>query len=1142
MPCCLHLASVTPDCPWGGLRHLLLRRVFPALEVVRCTPSSLIGCLGPEVEGVVLSGGGLVPDPPEAWLWPSLLRVAKGLPAVWDRVAVPAVPRGHPAIPFRAVSRELNFLSVRDPHEADRLRSAGIAVSVAVAPDALLESSRLFPPSAWERIRQETSVPHAISEPGGLVLIFDQSASIPSPEQLTSLASLVRRSSTTGTLLWLDAGVPACDRAPLQRAAAEDGGSLIRANQFDPAALAALLGGAEAVITSNLDAAWVAMSFGIPVLLVGATTPERRRALEFCGLGDWTCPDWDGAGDRWETLAGSSRELWNVAPGRFRPALDEQAARLREALLDRPRATPDRERAGRLLASVPAEWLDRLRPMCGLLTDSSHPEAGQVEFAALAARTARNIAEFAALEAAERTAAGRPALVEAALPSRSDVAVCVILHDETEDVRRCLSSLVRFTHRDHPIYCFDDASWDPAMHDLLEDFQQRYPQIHVVRSPLRCGFAATANRGFRFHRGDLVLLRGDARVTHGWLTRMMRVACSRPQVATVTALSNHAGPFSALVNHVSNNIPAHLDFDDLARLLEECSDRTRPVVPAGGDSCLYVRRQAVEAAGIFDEENFATGCGQERDFCYRAAKAGLVNLIADNVLVGCRQASSGGGRTEDLFDWIDRTMARLHPGYSEAAGRWVAADPLDPLRDRLRKAVRREQESMLAAAARFRQRASASTTPTILRLIGDTGGGSDLMTRDLTAALSARHPALLLRTSADSWTLHAVEGPRFSRIECHGFARTWHAGMALEEERLAVLVDWMERYSVRMLHVHSLIGCPPEVLRAALDADPARGFVFSLHDYGICCPTVNLVDASGRHCFGDCARHFGDQPDPDCAAIGFWHTGWTGGPLRGEGVRRWRSRFAPLLERAGALISTSRSLCHLVESLFPGLAAKRFRLIPHGRDLEAFGFVEPDPVSDGPVPLAFVGHLTANKGAGLIRRLVALNRERGQPFVFHFFGWIDPACDPGKDSGAVVRHGRFQPGELPARLAMVRPRFALLPSPWPETFSHALTELWASGIPALASDLGAFRERISAHGGGWLLPPHDVEAWWGKLCALRGSHGEWQSRRNEIRRLPRRTVAGMAEDYLRCYAEVLSRTTNPAESAPARIPSPAAPG
>ena len=59
-----------------------------------------------------------------------------------------------------------------------------------------------------------------------------------------------------------------------------------------------------------------------------------------------------------------------------------------------------------------------------------------------------------------------------------------------------------------------------------------------------------------------------------------------------------------------------------------------------------------------------------------------------------------------------------------------------------------------------------------------------------------------------------------------------------------------------------------------------------------------------------------------------------------------------------------------------------------------------------------------------------------------------------------------------------------LPSQVPETFSLALHEAAALGVPALVSDLGAPNEQVSKNGGGKTVVAHDVIAWANAILSI----------------------------------------------------------
>ena len=66
--------------------------------------------------------------------------------------------------------------------------------------------------------------------------------------------------------------------------------------------------------------------------------------------------------------------------------------------------------------------------------------------------------------------------------------------------------------------------------------------------------------------------------------------------------------------------------------------------------------------------------------------------------------------------------------------------------------------------------------------------------------------------------------------------------------------------------------------------------------------------------------------------------------------------------------------------------------------------------------------------------------------------------------------GSYETDALPRLIAMERPDVLWLPSQVPETFSFTLSAAIASGLPIVASDLGAFPERLQGVAKTSLLP------------------------------------------------------------------------
>ncbi len=275
------------------------------------------------------------------------------------------------------------------------------------------------------------------------------------------------------------------------------------------------------------------------------------------------------------------------------------------------------------------------------------------------------------------------------------VTVVVPIHGAFEDLRKCLASLLRHTAARHRIVLLNDASRDgriwPYLLTTRDRETARGTSIAVMRHDRRRGYTATVNHGCRLAGEDnVVLLNSDTQVTQRWLEKLSATARSLPRVATVTPVSNAAGAFSVPVRNGRNPVPESLGVDGMARLVEEVSPWLCPQVPTGNGFCMLVRREALTEVGLFDEHAFPEGCGEENDFAMRASARGFVHLVDDRTFVFHRGSASLGWRKRWLVRRGACKLRRLYPEYERQVAAWLAADPLDELREVLAAALERE--------------------------------------------------------------------------------------------------------------------------------------------------------------------------------------------------------------------------------------------------------------------------------------------------------------------------------------------------------------------------------------------------------------------------------------------------------------------
>ncbi|MGN7726621.1 glycosyltransferase family 2 protein [Luteimonas sp. 22616] len=617
------------------------------------------------------------------------------------------------------------------------------------------------------------------------------------------------------------------------------------------------------------------------------------------------------------------------------------------------------------------------------------------------------------------------------------VTVVVPIHDAFEAVAECVASLERHLARDADVLLFDDASTDLRIDALLRQYEGK-TAFRVHRNPRNLGYTRSVNLGISLCPGrDVVLLNSDTVVTDRWLDSLRYAAYARSRVATVTALSDNAGAFSVPEIGQANPLPPHLEVEGWARAARNASPGRLPEVPTGNGFCMYMRRDALEAIGAFDEAKFPRGYGEENDFCMRALHAGWRNLVCDKAYVAHKRSQSFREEKQALIASGRRQLDADFPEYGMLTQRFRDAE-FAYLRHRVRGAL-------LAEDVR-------AALPRMLYVISTQTGGTPQTNLDLMRAMEGHYQCFLLRCDAHSLHLHALRDGQLVELEHRLLSQPIEPVTHRSDEYDAIVLDILYRHSISLLHVRHVAWHGLGL--ASVAKSIGVPVVYSLHDFYSLCPSLNLLDENLRYCGGTCSQGAGT------CQIGLWKPGQLP-VLKHAFVGRWREMFDAFMDDCDQLVTTATSAADVIAAAFPKQAGKLV-VIPHGRDFEELGAGARCPGRGAKVRVLVPGNISPAKGATLLKEISEL--EGSDRFEFHFLGNVWPGLD-----GIGIRHGNYKREDFAKKVAAIAPHFGVVLSIWPETWCHTLTEMWACGIPVIGVDVGAVGERIKASGAGWLL-------------------------------------------------------------------------
>jgi len=233
------------------------------------------------------------------------------------------------------------------------------------------------------------------------------------------------------------------------------------------------------------------------------------------------------------------------------------------------------------------------------------------------------------------------------------------------------------------VVVIDDASPSGALISVVPENIKNDSRFVFIRNERNLGFVGSCNRGMLFEScGDVILLNSDTVVTPRWVQKLTAAAYSHPHIGTVTPLTNN-GTIASVPRFLENNeIPLGLDLDQFANTIEEISLKEYISIPTCVGFCTYIRREMLDAVGVFDPV-FKKGYGEENDLSLRGAALGFDNIIDDATYVYHCGSMSFKEMRESLSRENLRILNQRYPGYDAQIAAFCGANPLARVHDRI---------------------------------------------------------------------------------------------------------------------------------------------------------------------------------------------------------------------------------------------------------------------------------------------------------------------------------------------------------------------------------------------------------------------------------------------------------------------------
>jgi glycosyltransferase involved in cell wall biosynthesis len=316
----------------------------------------------------------------------------------------------------------------------------------------------------------------------------------------------------------------------------------------------------------------------------------------------------------------------------------------------------------------------------------------------------------------------------------------------------------------------------------------------------------------------------------------------------------------------------------------------------------------------------------------------------------------------------------------------------------------------------------------------------------------------------------------------------WSTSAATEVGRL------VRRLGAEIVHVHNLFPMlSPAVLRSAEGAGAA--VVVTLHNYRLMCLPANFL-LDGRVC----ELCLGRVPWPG-VKFRCYRGSLPGSAALATSLALHRSIGS--FDRVHRFLAISRFVRQ--KHIEAGLSPERLRVKEH--------FVWPAPRREGPGEyFLYLGRLSPEKGVMTLLPAVADLRVR------LLIVGDGPQADQVRRQLPTTAElmGLVSPEELPGLIAGARA--LLVPSVWYEPAGRVVLEAYASGVPVIASRIGALPEVVEEGVTGLLADPGSREAWTRAMAALSDDReaerlGEGAFRAWSDRYTPNHGIRGLEAAY-----------------------------
>jgi GT2 family glycosyltransferase len=633
--------------------------------------------------------------------------------------------------------------------------------------------------------------------------------------------------------------------------------------------------------------------------------------------------------------------------------------------------------------------------------------------------------------------------------TKEKIDIIIPIYNGFDYIRPLFESIFKNTKIPYRLIVINDASPDGRVASVSKELKadSSDEEFLFIENKENLGFVKTINKAVSFVENNFVILNTDTEVPEGWLERLMRPIYDSKKIASTTPFTN-SGTIFSFPNFLEDNlIFENLIVDEIDKYFRKIKVEKNIVVPTGMGFCMGFNKSVVDEIGMFDEETFIKGYGEENDWSQRAQKAGYENIIVPNLFVYHKHGGSFSGNEKDQL--IRENILKLnkkHPGYDLQVQNFIKKDSLRKIREFLILLI------------------TADSSKSTLIVDHELGGGANIYRKKVIEDKVKNGESVFLLS--------------YSTRDKNYYLKYFYKNykISYKTSDLESVFNFVESFPMKEMIINQLVSFenPLNILTRIkkIKIKNKSKVIFLLHDYFCVCPSYNLLNDKQKYCYVPKMER--------CRKCLNKNKGEFTRYVKTRNIDKWRKEWLIFLESSDEIVCFSNASMEILFKVFPSIR-KKTKLVPHKVDyIKKESFVQN---KIGTLNIGILGGISFAKGSNIVSDMVKIIEMNDDNIKVVIIGPF-----PGKiKSKKLVVTGKYKHDEIERLAKNNQIDVFLIPSIWPETFSYTSEEIMKMGYPLAVFDIGAPAERVEKYDKGIIISEISADA---VLAAIKRRFGK----------------------------------------------------